>query len=148
MNYKFEIQKICTISCISMVVEVLINWWFWLCSKILFLTELFYWCRHFLAWHTHSKKKASLKWYVHKEAFGEECKGDLHDKVHIPFLACLLHTSSSRAKYRLEGCTVIGEYNKVVHQKEKVVIIVHHEDFKMTDGDSEDLYASQGCLRS
>ena len=48
---------------------------------------------------------------------------------------------NTTANFRLEGFDVVGRDNNVVNQKEKEVIIVHHDDFKTTDGESEDLYA-------
>ena len=58
-----------------------------------------------------------------------------------PFRLVSSTLPNTTANFRLEGCTVVGKDNKVVNRKEKAVIVVHHDDFKTTDGESEDIYA-------
>ena len=47
---------------------------------------------------------------------------------------------NTTANHRLDGCRFVGKDSRVVHRKEKLVIIVHHEDLKTTNGEPEDLY--------
>lgn len=76
-----------------------------------------------------------------KKRFGKGAKVTCMLKYLHPSQLISSTLPNTTANFRLEGCTVVGRDNKVVNWKEKPVIIVHHEDFKTTDGEPEDIYA-------
>ena len=76
-----------------------------------------------------------------KKCFGKATKVTCIIKyLHPSRLISSTLPNTSTANHRLDGCIVVMQDSKVVHRKEKLVIIIHHEDFKTTDGEPEDLY--------
>ena len=76
-----------------------------------------------------------------KKCFGKATKVTCIIKyLHPSRLISSTFPNTSTANHRLDGCIVVMQDSKVVHRKEKLVIIIHHEDFKTTDGEPEDLY--------
>ena len=76
-----------------------------------------------------------------KKRFGKGAKVTCMIKYLHPSRLISSTLPNTTANHRLDGCMVVGKDSRVVHRKEKSVIIVHHEDFKTTDGEPEDLYA-------
>ena len=76
-----------------------------------------------------------------KKRFGKGAKVSCMIKYLHPSRLVSSTLPNTTANFRLEGCTVVGRDNKVINRKEKPVFIVHHEDFKTTDGEPEDIYA-------
>ena len=69
-----------------------------------------------------------------KKRFGKGAKVTCMIKYLHPSRLISLTLPNTTANHRLDGCIVVRQDSKVVHRKEKLVIIIHHEDFKTIDG--------------